>query len=163
MSKTRSIDGFASVVMVARDVNQQMEAILSNAHNLFSKQFEDHEIVLLVQPLEASKIEMLEAALRRVPGIRFLMFSTKVPREVAFAAGLEQAIGDFVVLMDPYADPVDVAHSVIETCCEGADVVYGVAGNLPQGIAYRLSAPLLRRLLYNIATNISADRCAAAI
>ena len=147
MSETRRIDGFTSVVMVAREVNQQVEAVLTNAHNLFSGQFEDHEIILLAQPLEASNIEMLEAVLRRVPGIRFLMFSTKVPRETALAAGLEQAIGDFVVLMDPYADPADVAHPAVETCCEGTDVVYGVAGNLPQGVAYRLVSPLLHRLL----------------
>jgi dolichol-phosphate mannosyltransferase len=60
------------------------------------------------------------------PRVRVLHLSRNFGHQIATTAGLDDATGDAVVIIDAdLQDPLDVIHSMIDRYCEGYDVVYG--------------------------------------
>ena len=60
------------------------------------------------------------------PRVRVLHLSRNFGHQIAATAGLDNATGDAVVLIDAdLQDPLSVIHQMIERYCEGYDVVYG--------------------------------------
>jgi len=58
--------------------------------------------------------------------VRVLHLSRNFGHQIATTAGLDDATGDAVVIIDAdLQDPLDVVHSMIDRYCEGYDVVYG--------------------------------------
>jgi polyisoprenyl-phosphate glycosyltransferase len=54
-------------------------------------------------------------------------------------AGLDAAIGDYVVTVHPEFDPADEIPAMVEACRAGADVVFGIASfPAPPGSLYRM-------------------------
>jgi len=45
---------------------------------------------------------------------------------IALTAGLDHAIGDMVVMLDPMLDPPDLIPQMVERALEGVDIVYGL-------------------------------------
>jgi len=75
----------------------------------------------------AAKVQFL---LSRIKRVRYLRLSRQFGRDIAMSAGIESAIGDVVVTMDPKADPVDIIPRIIEMCKKSGGVVHGIAENI---------------------------------
>lgn len=151
---------FVSVVLVLDHLPAPFEAIAAIQRELASK-YSDYEIVLIVQgPVQESGTE--ESITKRLASIRYIQLANRVHADVAWAAGVENAIGDFVVLFDHRADPVSAIVAVVEACRTGFDVVVGVADQ-PQTIPYRMIRALTNGVLgameYHLPRNATGLRC----
>ena len=97
-----------------------------------------------------------------MPCVRLIQLAFAVHREVACAAGIENAIGDFVIIFDPVVDRLEVIGEAVATCQMGSDVVIGVSSR-PRPPLYRLARHLTSRLLaaidYRIPRNATDFRC----
>ena len=125
--------------------------------------YSDYEIVLVAQRnvkgfLEASMPKLLSS----IPSIRYLQLSSNVSDDVIWSAGLENAIGDFVVLFDLSSDPIDIIERSINECKAGTDVIVGTCES-KKSVSYRLLRPFAQLLLnlsdYNLPKNASTFRC----
>lgn len=157
-----TLDCFVSVVAVLRNMSSIVEPFLRKMGKHLDQHFSDYEIVLVDQGSEDGTAEEVNALLREIPYVRYIKLSSLVHEDVALAAGMENAIGDFVVLFSPVEDPVDCVFELVQRCRVGSDVVVGAA-NQPQSFSYRVIRPwiqfALQKIGYDIPRNATGLRC----
>ena len=121
-----------------------------------------YEIVLVNQPADPSIASRMEGLLQEVPSIRFMELAFPVYPDVAMAAAVENAIGDFVVMFTLGVDPTDCILNLVELCRGGVDVVVGVSRQA-QSLSYRLVRPWNQRLLASIGYTLPRDATDCAV
>jgi len=157
-------ESFVSVVLVANRPAPALVAAIARVQSELDELYSDYEIVLIAQgPVDPTAPPGIDdALLASLPSVRYIQLATRVGDDVAWAAGLENAIGDFVVLFDYRADPVAAIRGVVDVCKSGFDVVVGVTLQ-PKTLPYRLfrgfATALLRAVDYRLPANASSLRC----
>ncbi|WP_410171334.1 glycosyl transferase [Castellaniella defragrans] len=76
-----------------------------------------------------------------LPNLQVYALTKEVDENLAAWVGLENALGDFVAVLDPLSDDIDFLPTMLEQAVSGADVVF--ASNLhrpPQGLVYRTAS-----------------------
>ncbi|MBX7103786.1 MAG: glycosyltransferase [Gemmataceae bacterium] len=127
-----------SAVAVVRDQAALLPEFLGELSKLLAAQFTHSEIVLIDNGSTDATESAVRETLRRIPGIRYLRLTRPTDEETALVAGLDAAIGDYVVCLNPDFDPPSVIPGMIDVCRSGADLVVGVdRGSTPPGGAYR--------------------------
>jgi polyisoprenyl-phosphate glycosyltransferase len=85
-----------------------------------------YEIILVDDGVSAATVAGVRALLERYDFVRFLRLSRHFGEETAIAAGLDVAIGDYVIVMLPNMDPPSLIPEFFERARADADIVYGV-------------------------------------
>jgi polyisoprenyl-phosphate glycosyltransferase len=85
-----------------------------------------YEIILVDDGVSAETVVGVRALLERYDFVRFLRLSRHFGEETAIAAGLDVAIGDYVIVMLPNMDPPSLIPEFFERARADADIVYGV-------------------------------------
>ncbi len=126
--------------------------------------YSDYEIVIMAQgPLATMNSgDETDKILQQIPSVRYIQLAGNLHNDIALAAGLENAIGDFVVLFDLHSDPITVIEGVVDMCKSGMDVVVGVAKQ-PESPAYNLfrsiSDKILQSIDYHLPRQSTSLRC----
>ena len=164
--KTEKITKSESFVSVVTILGKGIEKIVNQIPEIekyLSVRYSDFEIVLVVKKsAQEAAARLLQPLLRTVPCIRYLQLTDDGPVDIAMEAGLENAIGDFIVMMSPEYDPVDLIGKAVTMCREGTDVIVGVSA-LKHSLAYNMLRPVSQLLLrladYRLPRNASHFRC----
>lgn len=157
-------EAFVSVVILVDAIRMSIDNSLKDIQCELDKRYSDYEIVVVVQGpvLEESPSDDIEKILSTLPSIRYIQLSGSVSNDVAWGAGLENAIGDFVILFDYLNDPVCLISKSVDKCKSGYDVVIGVA-NQPTTITYTafrdFAGKLLSAIDYHLPKNSTGFRC----
>lgn len=85
-----------------------------------------YEIVLVDDGAPVETTDRVRALLARHDFVRFLRLSRHFGEETAITAGLDVAIGDYIIVMLPNMDPPALIPEFFERAQTDADVVYGV-------------------------------------
>ncbi len=157
------LNSFVSVVSLIDGDSDKIESYLQALHFHLDENFYDYEIVLIEQRIPSENLtDKLENLLTTIPSVRYLKLAFPVHDDVALAAGLENAIGDFVVLHSERDDPVDCISDIVRQSLDGFDIVIGTSAQ-NQTIGYKLVRPLIQRVLkrigYNVPRNATGLRC----
>ncbi|MEA1650313.1 hypothetical protein UAJ10_14985 [Nitrospirillum sp. BR 11164] len=126
--------------------------------------YTDYEILVIVQGPVRQQVSDAQAAeiLSKIPCVRLIQLAFAVPSDVARSAIMENAIGDFVLLFDVAADPLELISKAVAACQRGSDIVVGVSAT-PQSLLYRLTrriaSPLLASIDYQLPANATDFRC----
>ncbi|MNZ70231.1 putative glycosyltransferase CsbB [compost metagenome] len=155
-------ESFVSVVIVIPTHLNDIYVALYDVASLLEKHYSDYELVVIAPGLDSTNAEAEDRVLKNIPCVRIIHLSTPVFHDVALAAGLENAIGDFVVLWNPLSDPADVVPQSVNQCRDGTDVVVGVSNHV-RSLRYRairrLMNIVLRAIDYEIPSNSTNLRC----
>lgn len=155
-------ESFVSVVIVIPTHLNDIYVALDDVASLLEKHYSDYELVVIAPGLDSTNAEAEDRVLKNIPCVRIIHLSTPVFHDVALAAGLENAIGDFVVLWNPLSDPADVVPQSVNQCRDGTDVVVGVSNHV-RSLRYRairrLMNIVLRAIDYEIPSNSTNLRC----
>lgn len=151
--EAKVLERFISVVWVLRDSVDALRAHLQPLQEDLEANFTDYEILLIDQRSHDGTADYIEAQLKAIPSVRFIELSFRVAQDVAIVAGLENSIGDYVVIMDPERDSVREIRPIVDAALEGADIVYGTAP-LKRSLAYRMLRPLAGKVLSRIGYNV---------
>lgn len=119
-----------------------VEAFLSEAIAQLRSVATHYEIILVDDGTEDDTRERVAALLKRHDFVRFLRLSRHFGEETAIAAGLDAAIGDYVIVMLPNMDPPALIPRFFERVrSNAADLVYGVRLHRKnEPVWYRLGA-----------------------
>lgn len=157
-------ESFISVVLKAQHLSDGLVKKVKQVQESLDIYYSDYEILIVSKgPFrDVPTTTAIDCILKSIPSIRFLQLSGCVHDDVVWAAGLENAIGDFVVLYDHLNDPVDVIHDAVGVCKSGFDVVVGVSSHaLPY--SYRFlrdtATHILKAIDYHIPKNSTSLRC----
>ncbi len=85
-----------------------------------------YEIILVDDGVSPETVAGVRALLERYDFVRFLRLSRHFGEETAIAAGLDVAIGDYVMVMLPNMDPPSLIPEFFERARADTDIVYGV-------------------------------------
>jgi glycosyltransferase involved in cell wall biosynthesis len=136
---TPRADVFVSVVGVLRSYARFLPAFVEEVCRTLDGHYTNFELVLVDNGSRDDTPRIAGELLRRFKCVRYLRLSRRMKAETAAVAGLDAAIGDYVVTLHPEFDPPGEIPAMVEKCRAGADLVTGSAPfPNPPGLLYRV-------------------------
>ena len=134
---------FLSVVIVSRNADSSLTAMLADATRAVADMAQDFELVVVDNASDDDSV----AALRKLagdgglPNLQVFALTKQVDVDTASWVGLESALGDFVAVFDPSSDDIGFLATMLERAVAGADVVFASNRQKPRrSFAYRIGA-----------------------
>lgn len=124
--------------------------------------FDDYEIVIVDNTRLPVVAHQCEDILENVQSVRSLSMAFQVAEDVTWAAGLENAIGDIVILFTPGEDPVEVVLDLAKLARDGNDVIVGIAKERTSpgyAVVRPLTSWLLAAIDYKLPKNATSLWC----
>jgi polyisoprenyl-phosphate glycosyltransferase len=133
-----------SIVSPVHNEGASLPAFVTAVHAALADLHLDYEVVLVDDGSRDDTWERIRAAAAADPRVRGLSFSRNFGKEAAMRAGLEEACGLAVVVIDAdLQHPPDVIPAMVAAWCEGAEVVEAYKRNRPdQRLASRSASRL---------------------
>ena len=139
MSATHEI--FLSIVVVAENQRDVLEGVLAEASDVARTCATDHEIVIVDNGSTDDSVELLRSLCGEggIPNLQVYRLAKKVEIDIAAWAGVENALGDYVAVVDPAGGDIQALPKLLAAAVEGADVVFGISKKPPRkSIIYRM-------------------------
>ena len=122
----RTRDIFVSVVMRVRDAEDVIGAALERLSGVMEHAFGYYEIIIVDDgSTDATRARIAEVQ-ARARNIQLYALSRRKGDNIALTAGLDHAIGDMVVMLDPRLDPPELIPQMVERALDGVDIVYAL-------------------------------------
>lgn len=131
---------FLSVVYVVRNQGHQLESIIQSASEKLSSLVTDYELIIVDNASDDKSINLLKNLTGQsgYPNMQVYALTKEVDGDTASWVGLENALGDFVVVIDPLLDDIGFLPEMLDKAVMGADVVFANNQQKPrQSLAYR--------------------------
>jgi hypothetical protein len=140
---------FLSVVFVVRNQSGQIQTILSDATSCVASLVSDYELIIIDNASDDDSVAVLKALTQEngLPNLQIYALTKEVDTDTASWVGLENALGDFVAVVDPLADDIEFLPNMLDCTVSGADVVF--ADNqqkTSQSLVYRGCASIFNGL-----------------
>jgi glycosyltransferase involved in cell wall biosynthesis len=91
--------------------------------------FRFYEVILVDDGSVDETHKEVKTMLKETQQVRYMRLSRSFGRDAALSAGIESAIGDYVVTMDPACDPVADIPEMVKVCQQHGGIVHGLAEN----------------------------------
>lgn len=140
---------FLSVVVVVRNQSNVLSSMLTDAANAIHTLVGDYELIVVDNAsdddsMDAFKRLTVESGL---PNLQVYALIKEVDSDTASWVGLENALGDFVAVIDPWADDINFLQQMLDKAVSGADVVFANNNQkIAQSIAYRCAYAVFNSL-----------------
>lgn len=118
-----------SIVVPIRQDAHLLEEIVTGIDQVVGASYRFFEIILVDDGSTDGTAAAVQPLLKKIRRIRYQKLSRSFGIEVAMSAGIESAIGDFVVTLDPRIDPIEVIPAMIDLCRKSGGIVHGMAEN----------------------------------
>lgn len=131
---------FLSVVLVVRNQSMHLEKMLSEAASGISTLVSDYELIIVDNASNDESVSVLKNLTREDghPNLQVYALTKVVDEDTASWVGLENALGDFVAVIDPLADDIGFLLEMLDKAVSGADVVFATnAQKAAQSLAYQ--------------------------
>ncbi|MFZ5523399.1 MAG: glycosyltransferase [Pseudomonadota bacterium] len=131
---------FLSVVFVVRNQSEQIEKILSDAATCISSLVSDYELIIVDNASDDDSISVFKKLTGENgrPNLQVYALTKEVDADTASWVGLENALGDFVAVIDPLTDDIGFLPEMLDRAVSGADVVFANNEQKPvRSLAYR--------------------------
>lgn len=142
---------FLSVVFVVRNQSEQLEKTLSEAASIIASTVSDYELIVVDNASDDDSILQLKRLTSEngLANLQVYALTKEVDADTASWVGLENALGDFVAVIDPLVDDINFVPRMLDQAVSGADVVFANNSHKPsQSFAYR-GANVVFHSLYN--------------
>lgn len=120
---------FLSIVIVAENQRDFLETFLTEASGLARECVTDHEIIIVDNGSMDDSFGVLRSLCAEggLPNLQVYRLAKKVELDTAAWAGVENALGDYVAVVDPAGGDIKALPELLSAAVEGADVVFGVS------------------------------------
>lgn len=136
----RPADMMVSVVMAVSETGDGFADLIRDLRIMLEAKVKDFEIIIVDNATRDETIAAIEHVIDEVPNIQVFSMARALDRDVATIAGIENAIGDYVITLLPIRDQVSILPRMLDRAAAGAEIVYGVssADNADQSRLYQL-------------------------
>lgn len=151
---------FLSLVFVVRNQAENLAGFVSEATAAISQIVSDYEIIIVDNASDDDSVHVLKALTgeQGIANLQVFALTKEVDSDTAFWAGMENALGDFVAVLDPLTEDVRFIPKMLERATGGADVVFASNDQRPpQSLAYRAAYGVFHRL-YNAFNSVNLAR-----
>lgn len=133
---------FLSVVLPLHNFSKNIDKELVEITKLLDTVVGDHEIIIIDNTLSNQAQEFWKSltSSEGIPNLQIYVLTKKVDVDSAAWVGLENALGDFVLVYDPDLDSLSVLLKMLEESVSGNDVVFASnQAKVKQTIGYRVA------------------------
>ncbi len=151
---------FLSVVLVLRNQASRINEIISETTAVIADLVSDYELIIVNNASDDGSLTVLKdlTSERGLPNLQVYALTKEVDDNTASWVGVENALGDFVAVIDPLVDDIRFLPEMLDKATAGADVVLTTNLAKPvQGWAYR-SAYAVFNHLYQFFNDIDLDK-----
>lgn len=124
-------DLFVSVIIPLEDDRDILPGIVSEIDAVMQKNFSDYELIFVDDGSSNRTLAFFQRAQGQIPNFRYFRLTRPFGFEVAIACGLEQAIGDVIVVLNPACDPPALIPHFAEKANDTDGIVIGVKTGTP--------------------------------
>jgi hypothetical protein len=140
---------FLSLVITVRNQADQIQPLLAEVSQMLGGLVSDHEIVIVDNASDDDSLLRLKVLTGAdgLPNLQVYTLTKEVDADTASWVGLENALGDFVAVIDPLTDDIRFLPEMLDKAVSGADVVF--ANNeqkAPQSLAYQVAFTVFNKL-----------------
>lgn len=131
---------FLSVVFVIRNQSSHIQEILSEAAAKLVSLVSDHELIIVDNSSDDESVSILKMLTEEngLPNLQIYALTKEVDGDTASWVGLENALGDFVAVVDPLMDDIGLLPEMLARVIGGADVVFACnRAKPPRSFAYQ--------------------------
>lgn len=131
---------FLSIVHVVRNQGYQLESIIQRATEKISSLVTDYELIIVDNASDDESVNVLKSLTGQsgYPNLQVYALTKQVDGDTASWVGLENALGDFVAVIDPLLDDICFLPEMLDKAVTGTDVVFANNQQKPrQSFAYR--------------------------
>lgn len=116
-----------SVICDLTHFEEKVRQSLVNLSNYLIENYYSCELIIIANGLEDNCYEQLKSVISKLPSIRLLKLNSRVNSDTSITAGLDNAIGDYVVLFDVFHDPVHIICDVVAENTKLSGFIIGVS------------------------------------
>lgn len=140
---------FLTLVIFIRNQSNQIQPLLAEVSRMLGELVSDHEIVIVDNASDDDSLLRLKALTGTdgLPNLQVYALTKEVDTDTAAWVGLENALGDFVAVIDPLTDDISFLPEMLDKAVSGADVVF--ANNeqkAAQSFAFQGSCAIFNKL-----------------
>ena len=136
-----------SVVVPVHNLAASIERFIDAVIPVLRDVCRNFELLLIDDGSTDASVDIIQAKLPSLTNVRLIVLSRHYGEQIAFTAGLEHAIGDYVVLMrGTFHDAPELIPKLIARARDGADVVCVAGGSSGEPFVRRLVAKCFFRL-----------------
>ena len=131
---------FLSVVFVVRNQSANLQQMLTDAAAGMASLVSDYELIIVDNASDDQSVAVLKSltAENGLPNLQVYALTKEVDADTASWVGLENALGDFVAVIDPLAEDISFLPEMLDKAVSGADVVFANNAQKPaQSWSYR--------------------------
>jgi len=123
---------FISVVAPLLGECETLGEFINQTSDVLTKHYSNYEIIFIDDNGSQKNAEILKQALQSVECIRVLKIAKCESFDIAATAGLDSAIGDYVVIMGSAMDPPALIPQLVELSASGSGIAVGINKMPPQ-------------------------------
>jgi hypothetical protein len=117
---------FPSLILDVTACESFIEGYLHDVAALMRANFERYEVILVDGGAGQRMREIVRDVQHLHPGFIFLRIVRLSGAEIELIAGLEQAIGDVAIILDPRLDQPELLLELVKTSAQGFEIVYAL-------------------------------------
>jgi hypothetical protein len=132
---------FLSVVLVERNLGSELPQVLAEATAAIAPLVSDYELVIVDNGSDDESVRILKqlANDRSLANLQVYALTKEVDQDTAAWAGLENALGDYIAVIDVMTDSVQYLQTMLDQSVLGADSVFATnTRKPPQGLLFRI-------------------------
>lgn len=141
---------FLSVVYVVRNQSQQLENIIKKSSTQLASLVQDYELIIVENASSDDSVSVLKEMTSQAgyPNLQVYALTKEVDSDTASWVGLENALGDFVAVIDPCLDDINfVSHMIDKAINCDVDVVFAQnQQKTRQSCSYRVADTIFNSL-----------------
>lgn len=140
---------FFTLVISIRNQANQIHSLLAEVSQMLDELVSDHEIVIVDNASDDDSLLRLKVltGIDGIPNLQVYALTKEVDADTAAWVGLENALGDFVAIIDPLNDDISFLPEMIDKAVSGADVVFAYnEQKTAQSFAYRGAYAIFNQL-----------------
>lgn len=126
-----------------------MRKILSDASTVMAALVSDYELIVVDNASNDQSVSVLKSLTDEsgLPNLQVYALTKEVDADMASWVGLENALGDFVAVIDPFAEDINFLPEMLDKAVSGADVVFADNAQKPaQSWPYRIAYAVFYRV-----------------
>jgi hypothetical protein len=140
---------FLSVVFVLRNRSADIAQILRDAAATVSVLVDDYELIIVDNASVDNSVAILKELTGEggLPNLQVYALTKEVEADTASWVGLENALGDFVAVIDPSTEDIAFLQEMLDKAVRGSDVVFACnQQTTSQSITYRAASSVFNSL-----------------
>ncbi len=118
-------DSIISVIIVTHNDDSIVEKKVIEINKILKRLRVPYEIIVVDSNSTDKTVAVVRGTYKKYPNTRVLVLSKKYSIDVSLSAGLDNCIGDYVILFNIHTDPTSVIVKILTKLLESFETVFG--------------------------------------